>query len=284
MNSFYKWISKGKDLTIFEAVSLLIAIPSTFIIKLVTGAKPPTFQKLDANFVESIVAAKRDDVATGSIVPASSDTIKDVTTLILGCGCGAALISVFHKNIKVAWKTVTGGVSVGVGAMSPSAIMEVFGMAIDAFSLFKDILVEPVDADTPGKDLIDIATAIKCFRLAANALYMLATKLGMDNPVAEQVVLCIDLITALINFSLYSAVYAKQLDATSWKDHDEEILITASADNFLETLSTIGYFTAASLKEKAPPVALVGMACFQVAALGGVATKGVSFSSEYKKL
>ena len=73
---------------------------------------------------------------------ASKQDLKDVATLVLGCGCGAALISVFHKNVKIAWKTVTGGVSVGVGAMSPSAIMELFGMAIDAFSLYKDILVD----------------------------------------------------------------------------------------------------------------------------------------------
>jgi hypothetical protein len=95
---------------------------------------------------------------------------------------------------------------------------------------------------------MDIVIAIKCFRLAANALYMPATKLDMDNLVASQVVFCIDLITVLINFALYSAVYVRHLDATSCRGHSEDIVITASADNFLETLSTIGYFAAASLK------------------------------------
>jgi hypothetical protein len=32
MASFYRWIARGKDLTIFEAVALLIPIPLAFIV------------------------------------------------------------------------------------------------------------------------------------------------------------------------------------------------------------------------------------------------------------
>ncbi|KAL2679041.1 hypothetical protein Neosp_009797 [[Neocosmospora] mangrovei] len=284
LNSFYKFISKGKDLTLFEAVALLIAIPSTFIIKIVTGAKTPTFEKIDSNLLESIIAARRGETSTTSVQVASKQTLKDISTVVLGCGCGAAVISVSIKNVKLAWKMASGGVSAGVSSLSPSAIMELFGMVVDAFSLYQDLLVNPAADDTPGKELIDITIAVKCFRLASNALYLLATKLGMENPVADQIIQCIDLISALVNFSLYSAIYAKQLDATSWKDHDEEILITAAIDNFLETLATIGYFTASSLKDKAPPIALVGLACCQAASWGAVATKSATFHSEYKSL
>jgi hypothetical protein len=102
LNSFYKWIYKRADLTVFEALSLPIAIPSTFVIKFVTVSIRPTFENIDMKFLESIVAATKEEIATGSIKPGSKKTMKNVVTVILGYGCGAALISVFHKNVKVA--------------------------------------------------------------------------------------------------------------------------------------------------------------------------------------
>lgn len=303
LNTFYKKITRGSELTLFDAVCLLIAIPSTLIIKLVTAKPVPTFEKLDANFIESLMAAKTNSTsktaktATAStrsttpsasippaVKPATAQTVKDVSTLLLGCGCGAATLKISLTQAKLVYKTVTGGVSVTLGSLSPGAVMEVFGMVMDALSIYRDLITQPIAPDTPGKTLIDISIAVKAFRLAANAIYMIVGKMGGGNPVADQVMLTIDVLSAIVNFALYSAVYAKQVDAGSkWEGYDDGVLTTAIIDNFLEVLAGIGYFTTATFKVKAPPVAAVGLVCFQAAAYGGAASKIAKFSIEYDR-
>ena len=179
LNSFCRWLPKCR--VIFDAVSLLIAIPATLIIKLVTGKKTPTFPNVNANIMEHLIAANTDskdgDIPNRDITPTTSQTMKDVSTLILGCSWGAATLKVTFKNVKLAYKIMTGGVSAGAGSLNPSAVMEVVGIVLDAFSIYKDLVVEPSAADTPGKKLIDITIAVKAYRLPANCLYMVAAEL-----------------------------------------------------------------------------------------------------------
>lgn len=42
---YRKWISPGNELTILDALALLIAIPTTIVAKIVTGKKPPSIEK-----------------------------------------------------------------------------------------------------------------------------------------------------------------------------------------------------------------------------------------------
>ena len=281
LNKIYRFIS-GEDLTLFDAICLLIAIPSTIIIKLVTGQKPPTFENMNKQFFHSRDAAESSDNAS-STTALSKQSQKDFNTMMLGCGCGAAVIALIVKNIKFLYKTATGGgLVVGVGSLSPSAIMELFGMVIDGIAIFEE-LSNPPEAGAPGAGLRKAALYVKCFRLACNGIYMVAQKLGMENPVADQVMLCIDVLTVLTNFGLYSAVYIQELDDPKWKDYDEELTLANGADNFLEAIAGIGYFVSFTFKDKEPNMTLVGLGCMQVAGYGAIVTKGVHFGLQYKK-
>jgi len=160
--------------------------------------------------------------------------------------------------------------------------MEVFGMVIDAFAIYSN-LANPPDDDAPGANLRNLALYIKCFHLAANGIYMIAQKMGYENPVADQVMLCIDLLSTLANFGIYSAVYIEELDARSWKGYNEELTLVKGADNFLEALAGIGYFTSFTFKEKAPQVTVVGLGCMQVKSVGAIVVKGINLRMEYSK-
>jgi len=272
-------------LSIFDAISLLIAIPSTFIIKIVTGRKPPNLGKIDRKLFETSVVtskkgSKKGNAGTTDLIIRPST--KDVTTIILGCGCGAAVIKLTLDNIKLMWKMVNKGIPAGVDSLSPSAIIEVMLMCIDAWSIYKDICDPPGD-NVPGAELRRIATYMKCFRLASNAIYMLAGKAGFENEVADQIMLVIDLLTALVNCGLYTTVYVKELDATSWKGHDEEGTLVNGTNMLLETIAGVGYFTAFTFKEKQPYMTVVGLACMKIAAVGAIVTKAVEFRIAYKK-
>ncbi|UZP32228.1 hypothetical protein NXS19_000044 [Fusarium pseudograminearum] len=280
LNSLYRWITRGSDLTLFDAIALVIAIPSTQIIKIVTGAKPPSLGAIDKNLFKAMVSSK--DESASEVSALSKQQTKDATTILLGCGCGAACIKLVVNDIKFLYKTATQGLSVAVGDLSPGAIMELFGMGIDAFAIYDAIMNPPTD-DTPGAELIKAATYIKIFRLGANAIYMLAQKMGKGDASLDQVMLVLDLLTALANFSLYNVVYIMELEDSSWKDYDEDRTLANGADNFLEALSAIGYFTAFTFNKSEPVTTTVGLACMKYAALGAIITKGVNFRLEYSK-
>ncbi len=102
---------------------------------------------------------------------------------------------------------------------------------------------------------------------------MLAGKLGFQSPLADQIMLCIDLLTAIVNFNLNTAVALEELDATEWEGRDEDSTLLADTDNLLEVLTAIGYFTAFTFTEKAPHAAAVGLVCMQVVGAALMATK-----------
>jgi hypothetical protein len=186
-------------------------------------------------------------------------------------------------QIKFPYKTATQGLSVAVGDLSPVAVMEMFSMGVDAFAIYEAI-INPLTHDTPGAEFIKAATCIKLFRLGANALYLMAQKLGMENLVVEQAMLCLVLLTALTNFALYSRVYINKLEETHWKEYNEAQTLANSADIFLEAIAAIDYFTAFTFNKIEPTTTAVGLARLNYAVLGATVTKGVNFRIEYEKL
>lgn len=291
VGDLYKWLNQGDSLTIFDAVALIIAIPATFIIKIVTGKKPPTLGNMNSQFFgKSVVGALKDSEEEkkpeeGTVTTAAEKaTARDVSVIVLGAGCGAAVVGLFFNNIKFLWKTANKGLSFAVDSLSPGTIMEVISILLDGFSILKDI-INPPDDKTPGAGLRNAATYIKCFRLLTNVVYMAATKAGgLQNEFVDQIMLAIDLLTAMVNCGLYTAVYTKELDAKSWKGYNEGSTLLSGANTLLETLTAVGYFTAATFKEKAPHVTVVGLGCMQIAAVGAVVTKGVEFRLKYEKI
>ena len=112
-------------------------------------------------------------------------------------------------------------------------------MCLDAFSIIED-LVNPVLPEAPGAEYQKYVTYIKCGCLAINALYMLAGKLGFQDPLAEQIILCVDLLTAIVNSGLNTIVALEELDATEWEGCDKDSTLLADTENLVEVLTAIG--------------------------------------------
>ena len=279
ISDLYKWITGGGDLTIFDAISLLIAIPSTFIIKLVTGKKPPNLGKIDKKmFEDSVVTALLDSESKTTADDPSAPLAQDITTIISGCACGAAVVQLGLDNVQLLMKITHAGLGAGIDSMNPSAIINIMSMCIEGWSIIKDILEPPSD-NTPGADLIKAATFVKCYRLAVNAIYIAS---GEQNEIADQVLLVLDLVTALTTCGLYTSSCVKELEAPEWEDYDEGKTLVKSSNNFLETVAAIGSFTAFTFKEKQPQISALGLICLQIAAKGAIITKGVEFRMDYK--
>lgn len=300
LNTLYRFITRGSDLSIFDAVSLIVAIPATIIIKLVTGKKPPSLGTLTHESLSAVALTTYSEQsairARMSLKPPTDPeelkalnnamaqgpmTLKrDMAVVVLGSVCGVAVLKVLFSNLKLIHTAVKKGIPT---AIESNKVIEMISMALDGFGIISD-LISPPDDDAPGADLRRAATCVKTFRLALNALHMLAGKLGMDNPLADKIKASIDLLTVLANCGLYTAVYVKEIAATGWKGQDKEMTAAAVSDTLLETAAGAGYFTAYMFHDNLPPVAAVGLAVMVVGSVGGVVTKGVEFKLKYARI
>ena len=210
INDLYSWLTRGSELSLLDAVCLIIAIPSTFNIKLVPLAEPPKLGTIDG--------------------------------------------------------------------MLPGAIIELMSMALDAFTIYKD-LAEPSRGKGAGADLAAICTWVKSCRLAISALYMVAGKVGMQNKVVDEVKEVFEVMCALVVFGLDSAVFVTDMIG----DGEKDVAAVSAANTLLDTVASVGYYTASEFKEREPITASVGLACCQIAALGAIVSKGVEFRLEYSK-
>jgi hypothetical protein len=59
LSQLWKGISGGHELTVFDLISLLIAIPTTAMAKLVTGKKPPSIPDLDDKLARRLLASDK---------------------------------------------------------------------------------------------------------------------------------------------------------------------------------------------------------------------------------
>lgn len=138
----YKKITKGHALTLFDAISLIIAIPTTVFAKLITGKAPPTFVELDAPMLkglmendESIEAQTKTDFAIFKAEVAIGVTL---TTGVV------AVIKLLYKMATLGLDEVLEGLDEG-----PSSLFDIFGICSD---MIGSVMAIPEESDLPGGD------------------------------------------------------------------------------------------------------------------------------------
>lgn len=235
---------------------LIVAIPSTYIIRLVTGHDPPKVTA-DKTFFDS-------------------EPSKDAKTLLLGTACGAAVIKYEFNSIKMLYSLVTGGAATGVDSMSPSTVVEAMSMALDAFSIYKD-LTEPERTKGWAAKVALSCTIVKLCRLSVSAVHLAASKAGAQNKLVDEAKDTFDVIAGLVVFALDAGVFVGDLLG----DEDKGSATVSAVNTYLDTVSSVGYYIANQTKEDQPEVAAIGLIVCQATALEGVVTKGVEFSLRY---
>lgn len=137
----YKKVSGGHAFTLFDAVALIVAIPTTIFAKLITGTAPPTFEKMDKHTLKTIL---EDDGVDTQLKGNFNIFIAEVMI-------GYTLTMGTINSIKLLMKLAKGDVDDTVGALdsSPSGLFDFFGIASDVIGCLAAI---PSDKTCPGAD------------------------------------------------------------------------------------------------------------------------------------
>jgi hypothetical protein len=268
INDLWRWLNRQSDLntnpgtnfSILDAVCLIIAIPSTYIIKLATLGRPPKLGTIDRTIFNEKLA-------------------KDTSVIVMGSNCGTAVIRYELNKLKLLYRFVSGGVSASVTSYSPGTIVEIMTNVMDAFSIYKD-LTEPEHPAGWEAEMAFTCTIVKLCSLAVGVLHMGFGKIGLQNNAVDEAKEIFDVISALVVFGLDAGVYVGDME----KGEDKGSASVSAANSLLETVSSVGYFTANEFKDKQPITAGIGLAVCQAAALEGIVSKGVEFRLKYQKL
>lgn len=114
----------GHELTIFDAISLIIAIPTTIMAKLVTGQKPPQIEGLDRKLVKKIIDG---DESVDQEVVYKFDVLKAEIALGLAVSKGVwNLIKIGYKAIKSGTQGVLKATDGG-----PATFFDMMGIVFD---------------------------------------------------------------------------------------------------------------------------------------------------------
>jgi hypothetical protein len=200
INNLWHWLGGKKDnfdFSILDALCLIIAIPSTYIIKLVTFARPPKLVALDRTFFDDNFS-------------------KDASIITMGSTCGAGVIYSGFVTIKLAKGFAKSGAKGGLEAITPSTVIEIMSMLIDAFSVISDLAEPERDAGWTA-DLAMTCTVVKLGRLAISALYMAAGGYGMQNEAVDQVKEIFDVLAALVVFGMDASCFVGDIMAMATK-------------------------------------------------------------------
>ena len=138
----YKKISHGHDLTLLDAVSLFVAVPTTVFAKLITGKAPPQVPNLDSQMMGKLLAG---DMTVSAQVRIDFNILK--AEIAVGLTLTSAVIGV----LKLLWKSATGGVDAAMDEMKggPSSLFDLFAIAVDVVGT---IVALPNQAGLPGAD------------------------------------------------------------------------------------------------------------------------------------
>lgn len=122
-SALYKKIA-GHELTLFDAISLIIAIPTTLMAKVVTGEKPPQVPGLDRTLMKRIIDG---DGTVDQNVSYSFDVLKAEIVLGLVVSKGIwNLIKIGYKAIKSGTRGVLKSVDSG-----PAGFFDMMGIIFD---------------------------------------------------------------------------------------------------------------------------------------------------------
>lgn len=127
----------------FDAVSLVIAIPTTVFAKVITGKAPPQIPNMDSQLLGRLLSG---DGALDSKVKSDFAILKAEITV------GITLTTGVFTVLKLLYKAFTGGVSASLEAQKtgPSGFFDIFGIVVD---MVCTIIALPDSDDLPGADL-----------------------------------------------------------------------------------------------------------------------------------
>ncbi|RBR22926.1 uncharacterized protein FIESC28_04224 [Fusarium coffeatum] len=262
----YKKITKGHTLTLFDAISLVIAIPTTIFAKLITGKAPPTFDKMDGNLMKSLIEGGDVD----------QNIINDWSIFRAEVVVGITLTSAAVGLIKLFYKMATQGLDGALDELKtgPSSFFDIFGIVVDMIGCLMAI---PDQLDMPGAEYRNAISGISCFR----GVYHTVAFFIPSKAAFEKVVLVFDLLTVLANLGLSIAVGIEEAKAgSSWKDYDEGANATGFITSGLNALAGIAYFTAFFFKQN-PEISAVGAAVMTGTMAGGAVLQGIVFKLQY---
>lgn len=136
----YKKITNGHALTLFDAISLIMAIPTT-ISKLITGKAPPTFKDMDATLMKGLVK--------GEVV--NSQVKTDWAVFRAEVPVGITLTSGAVGIMKLLYKMATQGLDEILDTLNtgPSSLFDVFGIVVD---MIGSLMVIPDQEGMPGAE------------------------------------------------------------------------------------------------------------------------------------
>ena len=256
----------GNELTLFDAVSLVVAIPTCIMIKAVTRAKPPNFGNMSSDLLGKLLSSDKS---------VSTQTKVDWNTFTAGMALGVVSIKGVFGLITLAYKSVTGGADAALATFSPGKTMKVIGIGLDILGIVNAL---PGDESLPAPSLRKWIAALSLIRASTNALSIIIP----ENPIMEKVEICVDLVVTLANFGLYQAVYYYEFEE-SWADKDAETTKLCVVGNVLNAVAGIGSFAANMGKIQAPHMTAIGVVVMTTGTYGLMAMEGFMFERQYEK-
>lgn len=136
----YKKITKGHALTLFDAISLVVAIPTTIFAKLITGKAPPRLENLDGPLLKQLV---EDDESLSEDIKADFAVFKTEVAIGLSLTVGTfAVLKLLYKMATLGLDDVLDELEEG-----PSSLFDIFGICTDMIGC---IVAIPTQSDLPG--------------------------------------------------------------------------------------------------------------------------------------
>jgi hypothetical protein len=241
-SALYKEIT-GSDLTIFDAISLLIAIPTTILTKLITGKAPPTFPTIDPKLLGRIL---EDD-------PTLDRSVKvNFATLSAGILVSITVVKAVMGLIRVVYAAIDEGTAGATAYLTPGKAIKMLGLAID---IVGTVHAMPTDSTAPGFEIRKWIAYLTIFKASTKAL---GTVTSIGGEKAEKAILVVEILVGLVNFGMYEAVYYYEGQATvqTWSEKDNTRTGMNIANNTLNTVAGIGWFTTMMFKVSQPEVAV----------------------------
>ncbi|KAK5014105.1 hypothetical protein LTR60_003243 [Cryomyces antarcticus] len=250
----------GHPLTAFDAISLIIAIPTTILIKLLAGNKPHTFPNMGADFLASL-GNQPDDVKADLAIFGSA----------AGITC-SVLIDLFNFMMLTIQLEV-GGAAAGVDYMSPNKVVLVLKSVFQVLSI---VFAMPSDNTLPRTDLRKWTGYMGIAAVGSKLLFTF-TSIGGDDSQKKMEIL--DCLIAVVNFGLWDAVFAAELDSgAQYRDKDDMITGCGIVENVFNTLASAGRCVAYQFAQEDEEVALAGLLVMQASGQCLTVNKGLTFS------
>jgi hypothetical protein len=271
-SALYKLIAKH-DLTLFDAISLILAIPTTIFMKIITGKKPPTLPGLNGKLLGQIVLGPSADGQA-----ASPQMILDFNLLTGGVVVSGVLVKTITDLLKFGYAAVTGGIEDATAVFKgPGGFLEALSLIIDMIGTLHAM---PSNPNLPGLEYRKWVARICLLRGATHLLHLFAG----GGKGAAKALLVFDMISALVNFGLQQATSVAEAKAGStWKDYDDATTIVGSASSGLNAIAATGYFAAFMAGAENPEVAAVGLVILEAGTIGLAVTQGISYKRAYDR-